>query len=141
MKTIRTSGYKKIIISKKWDTTGKYSLEVGFDEDKDSVYDLTHGIYDPNLNGLKQYLLQLPNPESAEIIIEFSATGSYSPQTWEEPEWTDEDRNYVAAYFYVHGQRPISINDQIGNYIFEKYENEIQEIDVDTDDTGYDPGY
>lgn len=145
MKIIRTAKLRKILArGKRWNTGGLYSLEVGIDSDNPNmgVYDLTHNTYDPMLNSLIPYLQQSGDTEHAEVIIEFTAIGSHTPSSWEEPEWTDEDRNYARAYISIRGGvKEIPIDDKIGEALFEKYRNEIEDVMVDTDDTGIDPDY
>jgi len=156
MKIIRTAKLKRILSqTKEWNTNGSYSIEVsllspnGDPDPNGNVYDVTHSLEnDPTLQHLKPYLQKIPESGYyGELVIEFSSKGSHTNKSmyggndrvgW--PEESDEGRVYLDSYIKSNNQK-ISIDKNIGESLFERFKNSIDEVSIDTDETGYNPGY
>ena len=111
---------------------GSYTIEVGFD-DQSNLIDLGSG---QDLEFLRQYL---EHPDSSEVTINFRSSGSYEPASmyggWDQLGWPEElvdDRELDYAQVFVNGQAANKLHESIGRKLFDMYESEINDVELES---------
>lgn len=138
-----------------WDITNEFTLELAVEDPQSPVYDLTYDMEVPELQPFAEtiYDAQVPSGAmgSAEFVISFRSKGYHAPATWENPAEGSDERSYESAHLrfqeagarqlpYYKQPKIISVPDEIGRALFEKYYDKISEQELEGDaETGPDP--